>query len=101
MRFIILFEDNPDADPSIRKTHMAAHLSFLEASADKVSAAGPLLKPSGEAAGRLWLVRAETKDDVEQLIREDPFWSTGLRKSFTILNWNQVYADGARLVDPE
>lgn len=101
MRFIILFEDQPGANQDIRKTHMAAHLSFLEASADKISAAGALSKPSGEAAGGLWLVDAETEDDVERLVHGDPFWPTGLRKSFTILKWNQVYADGARLIHPE
>ena len=63
--------------------------------------AGPLLKPSGEAAGGLWLVRAKTEDEVERLAREDPFWPTGLRKSFEILNWKQVYADGARLINLE
>ena len=98
MKFIILFEDNPDADPNIRKTYMAAHLSFLEARADEISAAGPLSKPTGEAAGGLWLVDAESEGDVERLIHDDPFWPTGLRKSFEILEWKQVYADGARLI---
>ena len=45
MHFIVLFEDNPDADADIRQTHMAAHLAFLEANATKVSAAGPLADP--------------------------------------------------------
>jgi hypothetical protein len=31
------------------------------------------------------------------LIKEDPFWPTGLRKSVCILAWNQVFADGRRL----
>lgn len=80
---------------------MAAHLSFLGASADKISAAGPLSKSSGEAAGGLWFVGAETEGDVERLVQDDPFWPRGLRKSFTTLKCNQVYADGARLVHPE
>ncbi len=101
MRFIILFEDNPDADPNIREAHMAGHLSFLEDNAHKIRAAGPLSKSSGEAAGGLWLVDAETERDVERLVRDDPFWPTGLRKSFSIFNWNQVYADGTRLIHPD
>ncbi|MDW3182805.1 hypothetical protein [Roseobacter sp.] len=31
MTFIILFEDDAQADPDIRKTYMPAHLDFLEA----------------------------------------------------------------------
>ena len=79
---------------------MAAHLSFLEARADRITAAGPLSTPSGEAAGGLWLVEADSESDVEQLVYDDPFWPTGLRKSFAILNWKKVYADGSRQINP-
>jgi uncharacterized protein YciI len=99
MKFVILFDDNPSADPNIRKTHMGAHLAFLDANSERISAAGPLAKPSGENAGGLWIVDAPSAAEVEQLVHEDPFWSTGLRKSFTILTWNQVYANGTRLID--
>jgi uncharacterized protein len=100
MKFVVLLEDDPHADPDIRKTHMRDHLAFLEANAERISAAGPLSKPTGGQAGGLWLVDAENENDVEQLIRRDPFWPTGLRKSFTILKWTQVYAEGRRLIDP-
>jgi uncharacterized protein len=99
MKFIILFEDNPSADPGIRRTHMPAHLAFLEANSRRISAAGPLSKPSGASAGGLWLVDLGSEGEIEQLIHQDPFWPTGLRKSFTILKWTQVYADGARLIE--
>jgi len=101
MKFIILFEDDPAADPGIRKTHMPAHLAFLEANAGKVEAAGPLSKLSGQGAGGLWIVDAADEGEVEALVHEDPFWPTGLRKSIAILNWRQVYADGARLIHPQ
>lgn len=101
MQYIILFQDNPDVDPDIRKTHMPAHLAFLEAKASKISAAGPLSKPTGEGAGGLWLVQADNQSAVEHLIHQDPFWPTGLRKSFSILEWTQVYANGARLIHPK
>ena len=48
-------------------------------------------------AGGLWLVEAETPDAVDELVRNDPFWPTGLRRSARVLAWKQVYADGARL----
>ncbi len=101
MKYIILFEDNPDAEPGIRKMHMPAHLAFLEANAQSVLAAGPLSETSGAAAGGLWLVEADNACEVERLIHHDPFWPTGLRKAFTILKWTQVYAEGTRLIDPQ
>lgn len=97
MQYVVLFEDNPDADPGIRAAHMAAHLAFLETNADRISAAGPLATLSGAAAGGLWLAHADDPQDLHRLVKADPFWSTGLRKSVTILRWTRVYADGARL----
>ena len=98
MKYIILFEDAPDADPDIRKTHMARHLDFLEANSDRIEAAGPLSDPSGSGRDGLWIAEAETEEDVDRLVHEDPFWPTGLRKSYAIIKWTQVYAAGARLI---
>lgn len=96
MKFVILFEDNADADPGIRKNHMAQHLSFLEAHSGTVLSAGPLEDREGEGRGGLWLVDAESFDDVERLVHDDPFWPTGLRKSYSILGWKQVFDAGGR-----
>jgi uncharacterized protein YciI len=100
MLFAVLFDDNPAADPGIRESHMAAHLAFLEAQGGAVAAAGPLHGPDGEGAGGMWLVEAEGAEAVERLIRADPFWRTGLRRSHRILAWSRVFADGGRLIDP-
>lgn len=99
--FIVLFEDAADAAPDIRRTHMPAHLAFLEAHAEKIGAAGPLTTSAGDAAGGLWLVTADNVEEVERLVRDDPFWPTGLRKSYTILKWTRVFADGTRLIDAD
>ncbi len=101
MKYIILFEDSPNADPDIRKEKMPLHLAFLERHADQISAAGPLHTPSGEAAGGIWIVEANSENDAKNLVKTDPFFSTGLRKSFRILAWTQVYAGGRRLIHPE
>lgn len=100
MKFIIVFEDAPDADPDIRKTHMTKHLDFLERNAEKIEAAGPLTDAEGQGRDGLWIVEAGTEDEVDQLVHEDPFWPTGLRKSYSIIKWRQVYVDGARLIHP-
>lgn len=98
MKFAVLFEDNPAAGMNIRRNHMPAHLALLEKHTAKVLAAGPLKMSEGEGAGGLWLVEAVNGSEVDALIKEDPFWPMGLRKSVRILEWNQVFADGRRLV---
>jgi uncharacterized protein YciI len=98
MLYAVLFEDDPARGPEVRRQHMPAHLGFLEAKARHIRAAGPLRDPSGDAAGGLWLVEAETPQAVDALVKADPFWPTGLRRSARILTWSQVFADGKRLI---
>ena len=98
MKFVVLFEDDPAAGADARRKHMPAHLTFLERHATKVRAAGPLKTSDGHGAGGLWLVDAADLAEVEALVKEDPFWPTGLRKSVRILAWNQVFSDGRRLI---
>ena len=33
----------------------------------------------------------------DDLVHEDPFWPTGLRKSVRVLLWKRVFADGKSL----
>ncbi|MDW3181408.1 YciI family protein [Roseobacter sp.] len=101
MTFIILFEDDAQADPDIRKTYMPAHLDFLEAHSDAIQSAGPLSDAAGAGQGGLWVVDVPDEAAAKALVHADPFWPTGLRKSFRILAWRQVFADGKRRIDPK
>ena len=97
MQYAVFFEDNEEHSDK-RSEFMADHLRFLETHAEKISAAGPLKDAeSGAASGGLWLVRARNSAEVTELVKTDPFWPTGLRKSVRVLEWNQVYKDGRRL----
>jgi uncharacterized protein len=98
MLYAVLFEDNPDLGVDVRRQFMPAHLAFLEQNAWRIMAAGPLRAPAGDAAGGLWLVEAEHPDAVDALVKADPFWPTGLRRSVRILGWSQVFANGRRLI---
>jgi len=98
MKFVVLFEDD-DAFSDQRTKLMQAHLAFLDRNSSSIEAAGPLVDTvSNAGAGGLWLVEAGSADAVRRLVEEDPFWPSGLRKSVTILNWRQVYANAARLI---
>lgn len=96
MLFAVLFEDN-ETFASERPRHMPAHLAFLERNAESILSAGPLLN-ADKGDGGLWLVEADSKDEVTALVHADPFWPTGLRKSVKILQWKQVFQDGKPLI---
>jgi uncharacterized protein YciI len=98
MLYAVLFEDSANLGAEVRRQHMSAHLSFLEKNAARIKAAGPLRAFSGDPAGGLWIVEADGSDAVDELVKEDPFWRTGLRRSVRILSWSQVFADGKRLI---
>ncbi len=98
MLYAVLFEDNAALGADIRRQHLPAHLSFLEKNAARIKAAGPLRASSGDPVGGLWVVEADSPDVVDALVKEDPFWPTGLRHSVRILSWTQVFADGRRLI---
>jgi hypothetical protein len=100
MKYVVLFEDDPEVGSDVRRTYMSEHLAFLERSADQVESAGALRTTEGEGAGGIWIVEAESAVDVDSLVKQDPFWPTGLRKSVQILEWNQVFAGGQRLTTP-
>lgn len=92
MDYAVLFEDN-DNKAGKRAKFMKEHLAFLRSHAGAISAAGPLKDAETELpAGGLWLVRAESREAVVALIEADPFWPTGLRKSYKILEWTKVHA---------
>jgi uncharacterized protein len=93
MPFLILFEDAPGHD-TVRAENMADHLAFLARHGDRIQAAGPLF--DGDAgAGGAWVVDCATVAEAQDLVRTDPFWPTGLRKSVQILHWKHVFASGS------
>lgn len=94
MRYLILFEDNPAADPAIRSRLMPDHLAFLSAQGGAVIEAGPLFSPEGAGRGGAWVVDADSAGAAEALVRADPFWPTGLRAGVMVLEWRQVFAGG-------
>lgn len=100
MRYIVLFQDSTDADPGLRTRHMPAHVAFLEGAAPKVLAAGPLHDGDGQPFGGLWIVEANGVAAVDELVRRDPFFATGLRKSWKIHAWTRVFDGGRRLTLP-
>ncbi|MGY5778722.1 YciI family protein [Rhizobium sp. LEGMi135b] len=95
--FVVLFEDDRQNAAAIRKEYLPRHFAFLEANAASIRTAGPLSREGDTFAGGLWLVEAQTSDDVDRLLEEDPFWAAGLRKSVRVFRWNQVFAEGALL----
>ncbi len=96
--YIVRFEDN-EACSAQRVKFMANHLEFLTKNANSIHMAGPIKNTkTDEPAGGIWFVEAEDSSQIQQLVEEDPFWPTGLRKSIEIFEWTRVFMDGQKQI---
>ena len=90
MLFVVRFTDKPDS-LAIRRKFLPAHIEWLDLHRDTILVAGSLrTEPGAVPVGGLWIVEAESKEAVETLLREDPFWTQGLRQGYEILHWSKA-----------
>lgn len=93
MLFTIRFTDDPTAF-NVRKEYLNPHLAWLKKKREVVKAAGSLReKNRDQPVGALWVVEAETEQDVLSIFSDDPFWVNGLRASVEILSWSLASED--------
>jgi uncharacterized protein YciI len=91
MLFAVLFTDFPDQGV-LRAAHLQAHLEWASLHQAQVLVAGSLREALGQVPkGGLWIVEAESKSHVQQLILTDPFWTCGLRKDVQVLHWSKAF----------
>ena len=93
MLYAVRFVDRPDR-LATRRAQFAAHLDWLDRNRDRALVAGSLRPdPGGDPVGGLWIVEAASRDDVEALLRTDPFWVHGLRASHDVWHWSKAFPD--------
>jgi uncharacterized protein YciI len=95
MLFIIRFTNKPDRQDLISK-YYPAHVEWLKQRESTILVPGAVrTDPDGPPVGGLWIVRADSKAEVESLFRTDPFWVNDLRQSYEILHWSKAFPDKA------
>lgn len=93
MLFAIRFTDKPDSF-SQRQALMAAHIAWLDQERERVLVGGSLRhSPEQAPVGGLWVVEIESKAAAEALLKQDPFYTGGLRESWEILHWSKAFED--------
>ena len=95
MLFILRFTNKPDK-ASLIGQYYPAHVEWLKERQSVILVPGAIRSdPDAPPIGGLWIVKAETKAEVEELFRTDPFWLQGLRQSYEILYWSKAFPDKA------
>lgn len=90
MLFAVIFTDKP-VHGDVRNAHLKAHIEWLEAHQDVIPVGGSLRTEIGETPkGGLWIAEAASRDELEQLLKTDPFFIAGLRAGYEILHWSKA-----------
>ena len=98
MLFAVIFTDRPDHG-ALRAKHLDAHIRWVDQHKDVVLVAGSLReKPHDVPKGGLWVVEAESKAAILELMKTDPFYTCGLRQSIEVLHWSKALQDHKALV---
>jgi uncharacterized protein len=98
MLFAIIFTDKLGLG-EVRAANLQAHIEWLEHCRELVPVAGSLRHELGETPlGGLWICEAESKAQLEALIRTDPFFIAGLRDSYEILHWSKANSQRKALI---
>ncbi len=98
MLFAVIFRDKCNS-AELRKLHLAAHLAWLDLHQNVVRIGGSLRSELDQTpAGGLWIVEAESKKTILDLIETDPFWIVGLRQNVDIFHWSKAFEDRKSLI---
>ena len=98
MLFAVLFTDKPGHGET-RAKYLQAHIQWVGEHKDKVLVAGSLRQESTDVPkGGLWVVEAESREAVFELMSSDPFFTCGLRQSVEVLQWNKALPNHKSLV---
>ncbi len=87
MLFAVIAEDH-DNGLEHRLAVRPTHLKHLETLGDKLVFAGPFLDASERACGSLMVIDAPSQAEAEALVKQDPFVTQGVFKSYQVRRWN-------------
>ena len=75
------------------------HIRWVDQHEDTVLVAGSLREePNDAPRGGLWVVEANSKESVLELMKTDPFYSCGLRQGVEVLHWSKALQDHKAMV---
>ena len=93
MLFAVIFQDAPDR-LSVREQFLPAHLEWLAQNADVIKVAGSLRSTLTAAPeGGLWIIEADSIEQIEALVATDPFTVHELRAGWSIRYWSKAFSD--------
>ncbi len=98
MLFVVNFTDKPNTH-HIRTQYLEAHIAWLDKRRSSILVAGSLRdEPDLVPVGGLWVVEANSKNEVFELFKTDPFWTNGIREKVEVYHWSKAFPNEQAVV---
>ena len=90
MLYVLFCEDKPDSE-ALRLANREQHLAFVGTKSALIKLAGPMFSDDGEhMIGSMFVIEADSLDDVRAMNASDPYTLAGLFGNVVIHPWRQV-----------
>lgn len=97
-RWVVIFKDTADMLGVRAQSRLRdAHVAYVRAHPELLIGGGLKADPDSPFCGALWVVEAATRNEVEQLVRNDPFFVPEYR-SFDVFTWGKILEDQAAVL---
>jgi len=84
MLFLARITNKPDV-AELRAENMSAHYDYIRANSEQILlCATSRREPESASLAFFWIITAESFEEADRIIREDPFWKVGMRQAADI-----------------
>ena len=90
MYYSMICYDREDGS-ELRKKKRDDHISFLSKYKDRILFAGPLLSEENNPKGSLIVIKGDSKGEIEEISKKDPYFLAGLFKTVEIFGFKKVF----------
>ena len=92
-RWAVIFTDTPDMLAIRAKKHLRdAHVAYVKDHPELLIGGGLKPDPDADFCGAMWIVNADTKSAVIELVANDPFYHADYR-TYQIFTWGKILED--------
>ena len=92
-RWVVIFKDTIEMlDIRARQDLRDAHVAYAKKHPKLLIGGGLKPEPDANFCGALWVIEANSKTEVKQLVLEDPFYFPKYR-TFEIFTWGKLLED--------
>ena len=92
-RWVVIFTDTPEMlEVRAKKDLRDAHVAYAKEHPELLIGGGLKTTPSEDFCGALWVVEANSRTEIEELVKNDPFYFPEYR-TFEIFTWGKILED--------